>query len=82
MPQRHVPPNRVIARLARRCVGCGKVIYLNRRDAMEEWRQFRGSGMNAYPRPANPDVFHLGHLPPLGVHAALVAGADIRAIAS
>ena len=74
MPQRHVPPNQVIARLAQRCVGCGKVICLNRRDAMKEWRQSGGLGMNAYPRYVNPDVFRLEYLPPSGVHAALVAG--------
>ena len=62
MTRRHVPPSRVIVRLlAERCT-CGKVSYISRRDAKKERR--RGSWMNAYPCPENPNVFHLGHLPP------------------
>ena len=62
--RRHVPPSRVIVRLAEKCTGCGKVSYLSRRDAKKERRRFRGSGMNAYPCPDNQNLFHLGHLPP------------------
>ena len=69
--RRHVPPSRVIVRLAERCTGCGKVSYLSRRDAKKERRRFRGSGMNAYPCPENQNVFHLGHLPPAVVHGLI-----------
>lgn len=67
----HVPPSRVIVRLAERCTGCGKVSYLTRRDAKKERRRFRGSGMNAYPSPENPNFFHLGHLPPAVIHGLI-----------
>jgi hypothetical protein len=71
MTRRHVPPSRVIVRLAERCSDCDKISYLSRKDAKKERRHFRGSGMNAYPCPNNPTVFHLGHLPPSVVHGLI-----------
>lgn len=81
MTRRHVPPSRVIVRLAERCPECGKVRYVSRKDAKKERRRFRGSGMNAYPCPENPNFFHLGHLPPTVVHG-LIGREEIGSIAS
>ena len=81
MTRRHVPPSRVIVRLAERCAECGKVSYVSRREAKKERRRFPGSGMNAYPCPVSPGVFHLGHLPPAVVHG-LIGREEIRSIAS
>ena len=71
MTRRYVPPSRTVVRLAERCLSCGKVRYVSRKDAKKERRRFRGSGMNVYPCPVNRDFFHLGHLPPAVVHGLI-----------